>query len=145
MSANADPLHGLHVLIVEDETLVAMLIEEYLIEMGCEVALSASRVAKALKGLQTRRVDAAVLDVNVAGESISELVADLHQRRIPFIFASGYGARGVDARWASNPVLQKPFSGADLRKALLASLEKSLKSGPSPVPAEINPSLVGID
>ena len=134
MSANPDPLDGLQVLIVEDETLVAMLIEEYLIEMGCEVALSASRVAKALKGLQTHRIDAAVLDVNVAGESICELVEDLCKRRIPFIFASGYGAGGVDARWSSNPVLQKPFTGADLRTALLATLEKSLTSGLSSVP-----------
>lgn len=136
MSANADPLDGLQVLIVEDETLVAMLIEEYLIEMGCKVALSASRVAKALKGLQTHRVDAAVLDVNVAGESICELVEDLCKRGIPFIFASGYGARGVDARWLSNPMLQKPFTGADLRTALLASLEKSLTIEPSPFPVQ---------
>ena len=131
MNVDADPLHGLRVLIVEDETLVAMLIEEYLIEMGCEVALSASRVAKALKGLQTRRVDAAVLDVNVAGESIGELVEDLHQRHIPFIFASGYGARGVDAKWSGNPVLQKPFTGADLRTALLTSLASARASVPA--------------
>ena len=134
MNVDADPLHGLRVLIVEDETLVAMLIEEYLLEMGCEVALSASRVAKAMKGLQTRRVDAAVLDVNVAGESIGELVEDLCQRHIPFIFASGYGARGVDAKWSGNPVLQKPFTGADLRTALLTSLANTLSARAS-VPA----------
>ncbi len=123
MNANTDPLNGLKVLIVEDETLVAMLIEEYLLEIGCEVAFSASRVAKALKGLQTRPIDAAVLDVNVAGESINELAEDLHRRGIPFVFASGYGQKGVDARWSGHPVLQKPFTGADLRTALLASLQ----------------------
>ena len=51
-----------------------MLIEEYLLELGCEVAFSASRVAKAMRGLQTCGIDVAVLDVNVAGESISQLV-----------------------------------------------------------------------
>jgi CheY-like chemotaxis protein len=125
MNARIDPLHGLKVLIVEDETLVAMLIEEYLLEMGCQVALSASRVGKALKGLQSRPIDAAVLDVNVAGESITQLAEVLHQRGIPFVFASGYGPKGVDARWSGSPVLQKPFTGADLRTALLASLGAS--------------------
>ncbi len=127
MNAIADPLNGLRVLIVEDEMLVAMLIEEYLLEMGCEVALSARRIAKAFKGLQTSRIDVAVLDVNVAGESISQLVDVLDQRGIPFIFASGYGARGVDSRWGGSPVLQKPFTEADLRAALLTVLDKSGK------------------
>ena len=94
MSAAVNPLRGLRVLIVEDETLVAMLIEEYLLELGCEVAFSASRVAKAMRGLQTCGIDVAVLDVNVAGESISQVVETLVQRGIPFLFASGYGARG---------------------------------------------------
>ena len=124
MNIAADPLNGLRVLIVEDETLVAMLIEEYLVELGCTVALSASRIAKAMKGLQTCPVDVAVLDVNVAGESISGLVETLDGRGIPFMFASGYGARGVDARWSASPVLQKPFTGSDLRAALLTLLEK---------------------
>ena len=123
MNAAVNPLNGLRVLIVEDETLVAMLIEEFLLELGCEVALSASRVAKAMRGLHTCDIDVAVLDVNVAGESVSQLVETLVQRGIPFIFASGYGARGIDPRWALSPVLQKPFTGTDLRSALLASLE----------------------
>lgn len=119
------PLRGLKVLIVEDETLVAMLIEEYLLEFGCEVVFSASRVAKAMSGLNSCRVDAAVLDVNVAGESVAQLAETLYERGIPFIFASGYGAKGVDRRWSGVPVpvLQKPFTGADLHAALLASLK----------------------
>ncbi len=117
-----NPLRDLRVLIVEDETLVAMLIEEYLVELGCRVAFSASRVGKAMRSLQVCEIDAAVLDVNVAGESISELVEALHQRGIPFIFASGYGARGVEARWSHSPVLQKPFTEADLRAALIAAV-----------------------
>jgi two-component SAPR family response regulator len=123
VSAGADPLDGLRVLVVEDEALVAMLIEEYLLELGCKIACSASRIAKAMKGLQTFSVDVAVLDVNVAGENIAGLAETLDRRGIPFVFASGYGARGVDPRWRRHPVLQKPFTGTDLRAALLASLE----------------------
>ena len=128
MNAAVNPLKGLRVLIVEDETLVAMLIEEFLLELGCEIAFSASRVAKAMRGLQTCGIDVAVLDVNVAGESVSQLVETLVQRGIPFIFASGYGARGVDPRWAFSAVLQKPFTGTDLRAALLASLDTMQKA-----------------
>ncbi len=115
-------LQGLRVLVVEDELLVAMLIEEYLIELGCVVAGSVRRVAKGLETIAQSEIDAAVLDVNVAGESVSPLADVLAQRGVPFIFASGYGAKGVEARWADRPVLQKPFSPEDLRLALLASL-----------------------
>ncbi len=118
----ADPLQGLRVLVVEDETLVAMLIEEYLAEFGCVVALSARRVEKGLEGLQNLDVGAAVLDVNVAGESVSPIAELLSKRNVPFIFASGYGAKGVEARWIGRPVLQKPFAAGELRSALLASL-----------------------
>jgi len=117
-----DPLHGLRVLVVEDESLVAMLIEEYLAEFGCIVAVSARRVDKGLESLKDLDIGAAVLDVNVAGESVSPIAEVLDGRNIPFIFASGYGARGVEARWTGRPVLQKPFTSNDLRSALLACL-----------------------
>ncbi len=120
--ASGDPLHGLRVLIVEDETLVAMLIEEYLAELGCHVAYSARRVAKGIQSLDSGAIDAAVLDVNVAGESVTPVAEALEARKIPFIFASGYGAKGVDPRWASRPVLQKPFGVNELKAALLAGL-----------------------
>jgi CheY-like chemotaxis protein len=117
-----DLLYGLRVLVVEDESLVAMLIEEYLAELGCAVAYSARRVGKAVEALGRCEFDAAVLDVNVAGESVLPVAALLDERKIPFIFASGYGAKGVDSRWADRPVLQKPFSPDELRFALLSSL-----------------------
>ncbi len=117
-----NPLKGLRVLIVEDEPLVAALIEDYLAELGCAVAVSARRLPKALESLQSSEIDAAVLDVNVAGESISPLAEALAKRHIPFIFASGYGARGVEPRWAKCSILQKPFTANELRTALLACL-----------------------
>ncbi|MGO9173664.1 MAG: response regulator [Rhodomicrobium sp.] len=121
-----DPLQGLRVLVVEDESLVAMLIEEYLSEFGCIVAASARRVDKGLESLKDLDLGAAVLDVNVAGESVSPIAEVLEGRNIPFVFASGYGARGVEARWTGHPVLQKPFTSNDLRSALLACLRHEL-------------------
>lgn len=128
-----EALHGLKVLIVEDETLVAMLIEEYLSELGCEVAFTASRVSKAQKFVQTSGFDVAVLDVNVAGESSVRLAEMLEARGIPFVFASGYGARGVDRRWRQFPVLQKPFTEGELGTALLASLGREKVSRFAPI------------
>jgi DNA-binding response OmpR family regulator len=119
-----DPLQGLRVLVVEDEALVAMLIEEYLTEFGCVVACSARRVSNGLESIRESRFGAAVLDVNVAGESVSPIAEALEKEKIPFVFASGYGARGIEARWSGRPVLEKPFAAQDLRLALLASLKQ---------------------
>jgi CheY-like chemotaxis protein len=125
-----DPLHGLRVLVVEDEALVAMLIEQYLTEFGCVVACSVRRIASGLESLAESRIGAAVLDVNVAGESVSPIAEALEEMDIPFIFASGYGARGVEPRWSGRPVLEKPFAAQDLRSALLASLKQQDKLKP---------------
>jgi DNA-binding response OmpR family regulator len=116
-------LQGLRVLVVEDETLVAMLVEEYLADLGCVVAYSGRRVSSTLHALKNLEVGAAVLDVNVAGESIASVAEILEQRKVPFLFASGYGAKGIDERWAGRPVLQKPFSAKELEAALLACVQ----------------------
>jgi CheY-like chemotaxis protein len=69
-SARAAKLKGLRVLVVEDEALVAFQLEDMLAELGCAVIGPASRVGQALDLLGRERVDAAVLDVNVAGELV---------------------------------------------------------------------------
>jgi CheY-like chemotaxis protein len=120
----AKPLQDLRVLVVEDESLVAMLVEEYLTDFGCAPPCSVSRVGKALKTLKSTEIDAAVLDVNVAGESVAPIAEALEERGVPFIFASGYGRSGVDERWASKPVLQKPFSAKELQAALIACVKR---------------------
>ena len=124
MDAASHPLHGLRVLLVEDERLVAMLIEEFIRELGCELACSANRIVKAIKCLETTSIDAAILDLNVAGVSTLALAEMLDQRGIPLVFASGYGAQGVDGRWRTRPVLQKPFTAGELCLALLAALDE---------------------
>jgi len=122
LNSGESPLKGLRVLVVEDETLVAMLVEEYLTELGCVIAGSARRVPKALEIIDGSAIDAAVLDLNVAGEDVSPIVAKLVAKSVPFIFASGYGEKGLPANWASYQVLQKPFSAGDLQTALLSAV-----------------------
>ncbi len=111
------PLAGLRVLVVEDETLVAMLLEDMLGDLGCEVVATASRIAHAVELARdpAQTFDAAILDVNVAGESITPVAQALSERPTPFVFATGYGESGVPEAFRGRPVLQKPFSIADVQ------------------------------
>ncbi len=108
----------LRVLIVEDEMLVAMNIEDMLLDLGHEVAGLASRLEPALSLAREGQFDLAMLDVNLAGETSFPVAAILAGRGIPFLFATGYGVKGIAEDYRAYPVLQKPFRARDLELAL---------------------------
>jgi CheY-like chemotaxis protein len=110
----------LRILLVEDEMLVAMNIEDMLLELGHEVAGIASRLEPALALAREGRFDLAMLDVNLAGDRSFPVADLLIERGIPFLFATGYGLDGIDERYRDRPVLQKPFRARDLEAALEA-------------------------
>jgi CheY-like chemotaxis protein len=110
----------LRILVVEDEMLVAMNIEDMLLELGHEVAGLASRLGPALALAGESRFDAAMLDVNLAGEPSFPVADLLIERGIPFLFATGYGRQGIDERYRDRPMLQKPFRTEELGRALAA-------------------------
>ncbi len=112
----------LRVLIVEDEMLVAMNIEDMLLDLGHEVAGLAGRLDAAMSLAGEAEFDLAMLDVNLAGETSFPVAALLAERGIPFLFATGYGIRGVAEEYRDRPVLQKPFRARDLETALRESL-----------------------
>ena len=114
-------LRGLRVLLVEDEVTISLLMEDMLLDLGCEVVGPAARlhVAKALA--ETEELDLAILDVNVAGEPIYPVVEELSRRGVPFIFSTGYGAAGIEAPYRDRPILQKPFAQADLVRVLASA------------------------
>ena len=85
------PLQGIRVLLVEDEYLVASLIEEILGIAGCIVTGPIPRLAEAVDAADREPCDAAVLDVNLAGERIYPVADILSRRNIPFVFVTGYG------------------------------------------------------
>ena len=120
-------LAGLNILIVEDEAAVSFLVEDMLQDLGCTAVWHASNVREALDILVRHRPDAAVLDVNLRNELAYPVAEKLDTLNIPFIFATGYGRKGIPSNWLIKPVVQKPFDAETLRTALNVVLTGSDK------------------
>ena len=112
---------ALRVLVVEDEMLVAMNIEDMLLDLGHEVAALASRLESALALAREGSFDIAMLDVNLAGQASFPVADLLRERGIPYLFATGYGVQGIAESHRAVPVLQKPFRARDLEETLRAA------------------------
>ncbi len=113
-------LAGQRVLVVEDEALVAMLVEDSLQEAGATVIGPAATVDEALALIRNGGVDAAVLDVNLRGERVTRVVERLAWLQVPFVFATGYDASCDAGMQTGAPVLQKPFDLERLTSALVS-------------------------
>ncbi len=111
-------LEGLCVLVVEDEAIISFLLEDMLIELGAGDVRHAGNVKTALAFLETRTPDLAVLDVNLSGERVYPVAEKLEALGARFLFTTGYGRSGVDPRWQSRPVIQKPFDVQRITEAL---------------------------
>lgn len=117
-------LTGLRVLVVEDEMMVAMLMEDMLADLGCIVVGPISRLDEAMEGVSELELDCAVLDVNLGDQSVFPLADLLRERGIPYAFATGYGDAGLRPVDKGAPVLQKPFREADLARVLVDLKQK---------------------
>jgi CheY-like chemotaxis protein len=116
---SGDDLQGVRVLVVEDEAAISLLLEDMLLDFGCEVIGPAARLAAALDVVGRETIDLAILDVNVAGEPIYPVAEALAQQGVPFVFSTGYGSAGIKDVYRDRPVLQKPFAQHDLKQKLL--------------------------
>ena len=117
-------LAGRHILIVEDEMLIAFALSDMVTELGCTSVLAA-RIVKAIELVMTQPFDAAILDMNLAGEASYPIAEALVKRRIPFVIATGYGTEGIEADYRDRPMLPKPYFVAQVQAALLAALKQS--------------------
>lgn len=109
------------ILIVEDEPLIAMMLEDFLDVLGKELAGTADSVASALPLVAAGGVDAAILDVNLRGGEKSWPIADaLAAAGVPFLLATGGGDDAVAETHRGRPVLPKPFTMDAVEKALAA-------------------------
>jgi CheY-like chemotaxis protein len=118
-------LRDRRVLLVEDEMMVAMLVEDMLSDFGCAVIGPATRVDDALKLVGEGKIDVAILDVNLNGHETYPVADALVALGIPFVFATGYGAGSLRDGYKERPTLQKPFQQHDLVRALALALPSS--------------------
>jgi CheY-like chemotaxis protein len=116
-------LAGCRVLLVEDEMLVAMSIEDALVEAGCGIVGPATTLQQALALLQNgAQFDVVVLDMNLDGQSGLPIADALAELAIPFVVLSGYGAAALAETRHRPPVLSKPFDPEQLLAILRGML-----------------------
>ena len=132
-------LTGKRVLVVEDEAMAAMLLEDMLESLGCEVVGVAARLEAAQKVALVVGCDVATLDVNLAGQMSYPVAVILRSRGIPFVFATGYRSIALPAELRDAIVLAKPYSMAQLTDALLRCLADNAAMRPATTLDQGNP------
>ena len=113
------------VLLVEDDGLVAMLVEDMLDELGFISVGNPGSVSEALAALAKGGFDVAILDVNLNGERVFPVADALIDDGCPFVFATIYGAADIPEAYRTWPVAAKPFRLDDLETALNTALALS--------------------
>ncbi len=119
--AKMSDLANKRILLVEDEVIIAMMLEDMIAELGGIVVGPASTLDSGMAFATSEMIDGAILDVNL-GEGNSSAIADiLAARNIPFLMATGYGHTADNVH--SAPLLQKPYLINDIEQALLSILQ----------------------
>jgi len=123
LSRNDDATPSMTVFVVEDESLVALNLEDMLFELGHRVIGPAMRIAGARAMIEGEfAADAAILDVNVAGEPVFPIAELLASRGVPIIFATGYDREGLPTGWHDRAILQKPYTIEDVARSLQSTV-----------------------
>jgi two-component sensor histidine kinase/CheY-like chemotaxis protein len=104
------------VLLVEDEALVAMMIQETLGELGFQIVGPVSTASEALSWARENHFDAAVLDINLGDGLVYTVAEVLEQRGVPFVFVTGYDVDSIDSGFTAIPILQKPIEREMLQR-----------------------------
>jgi CheY-like chemotaxis protein len=119
----ARSLEGLRVLVVEDDYLISLLLDDMLTSAGCVVVGPLPRLTDAVEASAKVSCDAAVLDVNLGGERVYPVARILAERRVPFVFVTGYSGDALPREYAEQPRIAKPFKAAQLLGALSNLIE----------------------
>lgn len=119
-------LEGYRILVLEDEYLIADDLRDALRDMGAEVLGPAPNVDEAAALIAiAERIDAALLDINLRGDTVFEFADTLVARGIPFVFATGYDRWAIPERFSEVPSLEKPIKA----RQILTALEPFLRNG----------------
>lgn len=127
------PLDGLRILLLEDEFLIAMDVEQTCLDAGASNVTIVRSVKEAASLEEPWSFDAAIVDIMLAGESTLDFALGLYDRKVPFVFASGYAdLSGLDDRFAEVEIVGKPYGGDDLVNGILSAIRRA--------PARVNVS-----
>jgi CheY-like chemotaxis protein len=110
------------ILVLDDEPLIAMMLQDCLVDLGCEAVGPAHTVEAALALLEGGAVDGAILDVSLAAGDSYPVADALQRRSIPFVFATGQATSGIEPRFKSAPILAKPFDFKAVQRAIAAMM-----------------------
>jgi CheY-like chemotaxis protein len=126
-------LQGKRILVVEDEAIVAMLLEDVLLDAGARIVGPAVSIGDALELIETVMADgglsAAVLDIDLDGKVVTPVADRLAALGVPFLFATGYGESCDTAGHRASPVLHKPFIPHELILAVEFLVSAGARSG----------------
>jgi CheY-like chemotaxis protein len=123
-------LAGLHILVVEDQAMIVLLLEDILEDLGAHIVGPATSVADGLRLAAEQPIDAALLDINLGrDEQVYPIAEALAAQRVPFAFVTGYGSHTLPESLRRRPTLQKPFRIDDL-VGLLGQLTGRGAAGP---------------
>ena len=99
-----------NILIVEDEPLIAMMLEDFILSLGHDVTANCDSVSAALAVVSAGRFDLAILDVNLKGESVWPVATALRASGIPFVLASGGHVDPPPPEFKDVPLIEKPYT-----------------------------------
>src|SRR3954464_3270183 len=120
--------HPFRVLLVEDEALIAMLIEDMIHDSGGEMVGSAGKLTDAVDLARNAQADVALLDLNLKGKLAYPVADVLRERGMPIVFTSGYGSGALIDRFRDCPILDKPFDQHSLEQAIDTALKSNAGS-----------------
>jgi CheY-like chemotaxis protein len=127
MHPNSD-LSNLRILVAEDESLVAINLELMLQDFGCEVVGPVSEVHEVARLAATERLDGALVDVNLRGKQVFNVLPELIARGIPVVLTSGYDETLFPDRFRELPRIAKPFDESELRRVCLRTMRPPIAS-----------------
>lgn len=122
MQISDDDFKGRQVLIIEDDALVAMLLQDMLTDIGFEVVGTIDQYAEAFEKAKSMAFDVAILDVSLNGPHTFQIAEAIADRGIAFLFSTGYNSGILPLSLRHVPLLQKPFQQSNLKQALRAAL-----------------------
>ena len=117
-------LVGRRIFVIEDDSMVSMLLEELLSDIGCKLAGTAFRFDEAIQKAKSVAFDLAILDVDLHGQRTVPIAEEFARCGIRFVFATGYALPDLPDALRRVPMLQKPFNQEDLKRVLRTALSQ---------------------